>query len=71
MKYAGVYELPDDIRAVLPGDAQEIFLKSFNIACDQGLPTPRCFSYAWTMIRIHGYRKDKTGRWRQVQQIGI
>ena len=71
MKFTHVHQLPKDIKADLPEKAQEIFLEYFNIACDQGLQRPSCFRYAWTMVRNHGYRKDKSGIWRLVQQIGI
>ena len=57
-KYTHINQLPRDVKAVLSGEAQEIFVKYFNIACDQGLQKPGCFRYAWRMVRIHGYRRE-------------
>ena len=66
MKYLYIHQLPSYLKAILPEEAQEIFIKYFNIACDQGLQRSGCFRYACTMVRNHGYRKDQTGMWRLV-----
>ena len=68
MKYLHIHQLPREIKAELPEEAQEIFIKYFNIACDKGLPRSGCFRYAWTMVRNHGYRKDQAGMWRPVTE---
>lgn len=60
-------ELPANVKAVLPWEAQEIFLKAFNIAQSKGLKESGCFSYAWRMVRNQGYRKNRTGNWALVR----
>ena len=71
IKYINIHQLPKDVKAILPDEAQEIFLEYYNIACDQGLPKGGCFRYAFQMVRNHGYRKDRTGMWRLVQYESV
>ena len=63
-RFTRIEQLPKEVKAVLPKEAQEIFVETFNIACDKGLKRHGCFRYAWTMVRNEGYRRHwRTGRW--------
>ena len=65
-KYTHIGQLRKEVKAVLPQEAQEIFLRAYNVACDRGLTASSCFRYAWTMVHNDGYRKDRiTGQWRK------
>ena len=67
MRFTRIEQLPKEVKAALPKEAQEIFLEAFNIACDKGLERPRCFRYAWAMIHNEGYRRDwRIGKWFEV-----
>ena len=66
-RFTRIEQLPKEVKATLPKEAQEIFVEAFNIACDKGLERSRCFRYAWTMVHNEGYRRDlRTGKWFEV-----
>lgn len=57
-----VEELPENVRAVLPPDAQQIWMWAYNYAyVDEDLNEARAVESAWSEIRWSGYQKVDDG----------
>lgn len=49
---------------VLPKAGQQLWLKTFNEALDQGMPEDEASKFAWAAVKRSGYSKDSsTGKW--------
>ena len=75
MPYKGISELPEQVKNVLPDNAQEIYKEAFNSAWDEyDQPEERrgdrsreetAHRVAWSAVK-NKYKKDeKTGKWRE------
>lgn len=74
MPYTKVSELPDSVKNVLPGHAQDIYKEAFNSAFDQYKdPEERrgdadreetAHRVAWAAVK-KTYEKDSDGSWRK------
>jgi cation transport regulator ChaB len=63
--FASIEELPEDIRAVLPPEAQERFLRSYNDAyVDRDLNRARALASAWSDLSFMGYVQTDDGTYQ-------
>jgi cation transport regulator len=75
MPYKNEKELPESVRNVLPGHAQEIYLKAFNNAWDEYRnPEDRIGSasreetahkVAWSAVKKTYEKDEKSGTWKK------
>jgi len=66
MTFKTIADLPAEIQAALPVEAQIIFLSAFNHAThDKGWEEDRALVYAWEEIVNRGYRLGSDGVWKR------
>lgn len=64
MPYGTIEDLPDNLRHLLPPNAQKVFIKAFNRAYKDSNLEKTAFQVAWSSVKKAGYRKNKEGKWR-------
>lgn len=75
MPYKSINELPENVRNVLPGHAQDVYKEAFNSAYDQyDTPEERrddasreetAHRVAWAAVKKAGYEKGSDDRWHK------
>jgi len=79
MPYKHIKELPESVQSVLPKEAQQVYLKTFNSALEQfkdpkewhkkASPQEAAHKAAWAAV-MKDYRKDPdTGRWHSKKEV--
>lgn len=64
MPYSHRSELPESVRNVLPDHAQDIFKDAFDNAWDEyHHDEQRSFAVAWSAVKKHYHKNEKTGKW--------
>jgi cation transport regulator len=77
MPYKSISELPDNVKNVLPKDAQEIYKESYNNAWEQYAdpdkrrgPESReevSHKVAWTAVKQKYEKNEQTGKWELIK----
>lgn len=75
MPYSSTSDLPENVRNVLPAQAQEIYMEAFNSAWDQyDRPEERrgdssreetAHRVAWAAVKNKYEKDEQTGRWKE------
>jgi cation transport regulator len=67
--YKSVDDLPQDVKGVLPEDAQRIFLAAFNSVVENNGNAEAAARVAWETIKTDGsYHRNENGQWYRVTQ---
>ncbi|MBK1988627.1 ChaB family protein [Sphaerospermopsis aphanizomenoides BCCUSP55] len=59
-----INELPQDIKAILPEHAQQIFVAAFNAAQSNGMNEEDTLEVAWSSVN-NEYEPDREGNWHR------
>jgi len=68
MPYASNSALPENVRGVLPDNAQSVFRNVVNSQLERGLSEERAFASAWSALKSQGWKKGDDGKWHKIQK---
>jgi len=63
MPYKNIKSLPENIKNVLPVEAQRIWMRVFNKTMDDGGSEDKARKIAWVAVKKAGYEKKEGGKW--------
>ena len=75
--YEGTDELPDSVTAVLPGEAQEVYLEAYNRSWElydeekgsEMSQEAEANRDAWAAVKRDYTRDDETGKWHPAGEV--